>query len=114
MSKDTLFILDPAFQDPALEGTWFCPNGAMVYGALAANPHWAEHIEIRRIAFPRPRQEVIAAVSEENQGLPLLLFSDPATAPAEAKRVNGRAFVQGGIAIGEALAARYGGAGPHP
>ncbi len=114
MPKDTLFILDTTFEDPALEGAWFCPNGAMVYGALAANPHWAEHIEIRRIAFPRPRPEVIAAVGEENQGLPLLLFADPATAPADAKHANGRAFVQGGIAIGQALAARYGGAGPHP
>jgi len=114
MSKDILFILDPTFTDPALEGAWFCPNGAMVYGALAANPHWAEHIEICRIAFPRPRHEVVALVGEEHQGLPLLLFADQQTAPAEATHVNGRAFVQDGLRITRALAARYGGAGPHP
>ncbi|MBU6407861.1 MAG: DUF3088 family protein [Alphaproteobacteria bacterium] len=114
MAKDILFILPPAFEDPALEGRWFCPDGALVYGALAANPHWADQIEIRSIAFPRPRPEVAALVGEENQGLPLLLFADPATAPADAKRRDGRAFLQGGLAICAALAARYGGAGPHP
>ena len=54
--RDTLFIIRAPFEDPALEGTWFCRDCATMEGALLANPHWPRHIDVRRLAYPRPRQ----------------------------------------------------------
>jgi hypothetical protein len=103
MAKDVLFLLAAPFEDAALEqgALWFCSHCAMLEGALLANPHWAEAIEIRRIAFAKPRQEVIALLGEENQRLPVLAREqgEPLHDPT---------------AIAEDLARRFGGARPHP
>ncbi|MFZ4121071.1 MAG: DUF3088 family protein [Caulobacterales bacterium] len=116
MSKDLLLLLDPQFEDPALghERAWFCPDCAMVYQALQLNPHWAQAIDIEQIGFVRPRKRVITLVGEDHQSLPLLVFGDPNTAPATSLEANGKRFLQGGREITAALAARYGGVGPHP
>ncbi|MFZ4069946.1 MAG: DUF3088 family protein [Caulobacterales bacterium] len=114
--KDLLFLLAAPFKDVALSPTadWFCWHCALVEGALAVNPHWAERMVIRRVAFPRPRAEVISWVGEAGQSLPTLILSASGPAPAEARTVNGLNIVQGGVAIAAALALRLGGAGPHP
>lgn len=115
MQKPLLLILDPQFEDPALgEAAWFCPDGAIVFYALQLNPHWVEQIDIEQISFVRPRRRVVELVGPDNQGLPMLIFADPADAPKDAMTAQGRAFVQGGRAITAALTAKFGGVGPHP
>lgn len=114
MQKDVLFIIKAPFEDKALEGTWFCASCAMMEGALMANPQWANHIEVRRMPFPRPRREVIALVGEENQSMPVLVLADASKAPDSAKEYEGRWFIDEPKTISRYLAATYGGAGPHP
>lgn len=99
MAKDILFLLAAPFEDDG--ATWFCRDCAMIEGALLANPHWSQEIEIRRIGFARPRREVIALLGEADQWVPLLVRGqgEPLRDPA---------------AIAEDLAARFGGARPHP
>jgi hypothetical protein len=115
-TKDLLFLLAAPFKDAALSPTadWFCWHCALVEGALAVNPHWAERIEIRRIAFPRPRAEVIAWVGEVEQSLPTLILAASGPTPAEARTIHGLNIVKDGPSIAAALALRHGGAGPHP
>jgi Protein of unknown function (DUF3088) len=109
--KDTLFILKAPFGDGGFD--WYCNDCATMEGALIANPHWLQRIEVRRIAFPRPRIELIELIGEEHQGCPVLVTSAE-RAPSDAVRVGEYAILTDVRAIGRALAHRHGGAGPHP
>jgi hypothetical protein len=114
LERDTLFILRAPFEDPALEGTWFCTSCATLEGILLANPHWARAIEVKRMPYPRPRPEMIALIGVENQSMPALVLADAATPPDGAKEYEGRYFLDEPKPIARYLAAKYGGAGPHP
>jgi len=115
MAKDQLFLLAAPFVDAKLgDAPWYCPHCAIVEIALQLNPHWAEHVEVRRVAFPRPRPDVIALVGEAEQSLPTLVFSDASAAPEGARTANGNSFLKGGAEIATALAHRCGGVAPHP
>ena len=114
LQRDTLFILRAPFEDPELEGTWFCTSCATMEGMLLANPQWARAIEVVRSAYPRPRREVIALIGEENQSLPVLVLADGSAAPEGAKEWRGRFFLDEPKPIARHLAAQHGGAGPHP
>jgi hypothetical protein len=114
LARDTLFILRAPFEDPELEGTWFCTSCATMEGALLANPHWARSIEVKRMPYPRPRHDVIDLIGEENQSLPVLVLADNSKPPEGAKEFEGRYFLDAPKPITRYLAAAYGGAGPHP
>lgn len=114
LARDTLFILRAPFEDAALEGKWFCAACATMEGALLANPHWATHIEVKRMPFPRPRHEMIVLIGEENQSMPVLVLADGAKPPPDAKQFEGRYYLDEPKPIARYLAATYGGAGPHP
>lgn len=111
MERDRLFLLAAPFDQGGR--AWFCPQCALVEGALFVNPHWLEKIDVRRIAFPRPREEVIALVGADNQGLPMLVLREGAPAPFGARKHGDRIFLKDGVAITDYLAQTYGGAGPH-
>jgi len=114
LARDTLFILRAPFEDAALDGTWFCASCATMEGALLANPHWARAIDVKRMPYPRPRQEMIALIGEENQSMPVLVLADGSAPPDGAKQFEGRHFLDEPKPITRYLAATYGGAGPHP
>ena len=109
--KDTLFILAAPFPDGGFD--WYCNDCATLEGALLVNPHWADKVDVRRVAFPRPRKEVVELVGPDWQGLPMLVM-DRDRAPGDAIIVGDVAILQDIRAIGRALASRHGGAGPHP
>lgn len=109
--KDQLFILKAPFTDGPFD--WYCNDCATLEGALLANSHWNDRIDVRRIGFDRPRREVIELVGEENQGLPMLVM-DIQGAPGDAVRIGKFAVLKDIRAIGRALAHRHGGVGPHP
>jgi hypothetical protein len=114
LSRDTIFIIKAPFEDQALDGTWFCTSCATMEGALLANPHWANRIDVKRSAYPRPRTEIINLLGEENQSMPVLVLADTSTPPEGAKEHMGRYFLDEPKPITRYLAATYGGAGPHP
>jgi hypothetical protein len=109
--RDTLFLLAAPFEDGGFD--WYCNDCAAMEGALVANPHWLQKIDVRRIAFPRPRRELIDLVGEEHQGCPVLVTLAERGA-SDALKVGDYAILTDVRAIGRALAHRYGGAGPHP
>ncbi|MBC7769333.1 MAG: DUF3088 family protein [Phycisphaerales bacterium] len=114
LTRDTLFILRAPFEDHELAGTWFCTSCATMEGALLANPHWANRIDVKRMAHLRPRHDVIALIGEDNQSMPVLVLADSSTPPEGAKEFEGRFFLDEPKPITRYLAAKYGGAGPHP
>jgi hypothetical protein len=78
MSRDTLFLLDHEFADPAFGGEriFYCKDCMTVEGLLATFPDRAAKLDVVRVAWPRPRAAVIARLGEANQNLPALAFSE--------------------------------------
>ena len=109
--KDRLYILAAPFPNGGFD--WYCNDCATLEGALMVNPHWNDRIDVRRVAYPRPRQELIDLIGSEYQGLPMLVMNRD-RAPGDAILVGEFAILQDVRAIGRALASRHGGAGPHP
>lgn len=103
--KPILFILKMPFEDAEMAGTgdqlWFCTHCALIEGALAINPHWLEHIDLKRIDAQKPRQELIAHLGVDNQWVPVLILGSDTT-------------ITDPVAITAYLAKTYGGAAPHP
>lgn len=97
--KPTLFLLDMPFSKG--NDQWFCSHCAMLEGALQVNPHWENHINIKRIAYAKPREVLIKLLGPDKQWLPVLV-QDP------------RTTITDPIEITNYLAKEYGGAAPHP
>jgi hypothetical protein len=100
--RDTLFILAPGFEDPAYPGeAFYCWHCALMEGVLASFPGLASKLDVRRIAWPRPRQELVEALGAENQSLPVLIL-------------NEGGFINEKDEILKALTMRHGFPLPHP
>ncbi len=113
--RDTLFLLKPDFEDPAFPGQrFFCWHCALLEGVLASFPHLEGMIVVERIAWPRPRREVVGLIGVENQSLPVLVLADDAAPGLETGHANGRRFVEGKDAILRALTLRHGIPEAHP
>jgi Protein of unknown function (DUF3088) len=73
-----------------------------------------DSIDVERIAWPRPRQEAIDLIGEQNQSLPVLILADDAPKELANRNWNGRRFVEGKDTILAVLALRHGIPLPHP
>lgn len=115
MQRDILFLLKPGFTDPALPGQdFYCWHCALMEGVLASFPALGANLYVRRIAFPRPREEVLALIGEANQSLPVLILADDAPASLPAASHNGRRYVNEPMAILDVLHRRHGFPPAHP
>jgi hypothetical protein len=76
--KPILFLLKSDFVDVQLDRSqkFYCPHCAMIDGILHYYPHLKDCLDIRHVDFPRPRNEIIKLVGEENQDCPLLIISN--------------------------------------
>lgn len=101
-NRDRLFLLETRFDDAALPGrTFYCTDCITVEGLLAAFPDLAARLDVIRAPYPRPRADVIAAIGEDNQNLPALVFAEGG-------------FVNQQAALLQALHRRHGFPEPHP
>jgi hypothetical protein len=115
VERDRLFLLEPDFDDPAYPGhRFYCWHCALLEGVLASFPRLTALLDVERIAWPRPRHDVISLVGEENQSLPLLALADDAPAELATGVYCGRRFVSGKDAILSVLSRRHGIPEPHP
>jgi hypothetical protein len=107
MTKDRLFLLDNDWADPAHGGErrFYCKDCLTVEGLLAAFPDRAANIEVVRVAWPRPRAEIVEAIGEANQNLPALVWTHPD---------GSTAFVNEQEGLLRALHERHGFPEPHP
>ena len=76
MARDTLFLLEHEFADPALGGerVFYCKDCITIEGLLAAFPERARDLDVIRVPWPRPRAAVVDAIGAENQNLPALVW----------------------------------------
>lgn len=109
MSRDLLLLLEPGFTDPAHPGERFvCPHGVAIEGLLASDPGRAAQLDVKRVPFPRPRQDVVAALDEAHQGLPVLVLGDEHPVPEDALTLGEKRFVTDTKRILALLAERHG------
>lgn len=109
MSRDRLLLLQPGFVDDKHPGeTFVCPHGLAIEGLLAGAPERARSLDVERLAYPRPRPVVIAALDENHQGLPVLILGDEHPIPEDAKALGERRFVTDPQRILALLAQRHG------
>lgn len=107
LADDILYLIEPDFDVAGRsDGPFVCPFCNQVEGLLASFPQLALDIEVIRVPFPRPREQVIALVGEDNQALPLLILGD--NPPDDAKRHGEIAFVSDTDRVLELLAVRHG------
>lgn len=115
MHGDILFLLKPGFTDPALPGQdFYCWHCALIEGVLASFPHLGEALDVRRIAFSRPRGDVLALIGEANQSLPVLILAETTPAGLAAATHEGRGCVSYPMGILDVLHRRHGFPLPHP
>lgn len=107
MSRDTLFLLEHEFADPAFGGerVFYCKDCMTIEGLLATFPERAAAIDVVRVPWSRPRAAVVAAIGEANQNLPALVW---------AKEDGSVGFANEIEALLAALAERHGFPERHP
>lgn len=115
MVKDTLIVIKPDFLDPAFPDLHFyCWHCALMEGVLASFPILQTRLNVLRIDWARPRQEVIELIGEENQSLPVLILADNSPEQSGARYFNDRQFIANKDDILKALSNRHGIPVPHP
>ncbi|TKV77748.1 DUF3088 domain-containing protein [Bradyrhizobium elkanii] len=117
MPWDQLFLLERPFSDPALPGReFYCWQCLLLDGILSAFPSRAARLDVRRIAWAKPRTALIERLGQDHQSVPVLIFekSGPGPAPENAKYANGLAYVDDSFAILHFLALRHGFPAPYP
>src|SRR5687768_17149983 len=115
MNRDLLVMIKPDFTDPAFPGSHFyCWHCALMEGVLASFPELGTRIDVLRIEWPRPRQELVELIGPENQSLPVLILADDADDSLATGSFEGRRFVEGKDAILAALSHRHNIPSPHP
>jgi len=115
MERDTLFLLEPGFADPAYPGKrFYCWHCALMEGVLASFPELAARIAVRRIPFARPRAEIVDLIGPGSDSVPLLILAADAPPGLTAERRGKVRFIQDKDAILDMLARRHGFPIPHP
>jgi hypothetical protein len=114
MKRDKLIILKVDFDDPDFPNRrFYCWHCVLMEGLLTSFPKLNDSIDVERISWQRPRQEVIGLIGERNQSLPVLILADDAPAGLANGEWNGRYFVEGKDPILETLTLRHGIPFPH-
>ena len=94
--------------------TFYCWHCALMEGVLASFPELTPDLEVRQIAFARPRRDVTRLIGEANQSLPVLVLAEDAPADLPAAVHEGRRFVNEPMAILDILHRRHGYPPAHP
>ena len=116
MTRDQLFLLPPAFPDPAIgPGNFHCIECARIEGLLSYQPALRTQIDVQRIPHARPRVALIELLGEQYQNCPTLVVASPsASAPVRQSSVTGRHYCTGADEGTAYLVAAYGVSATHP
>ena len=110
--KDTLFLLTPGFRDG--DGApYYCPYCTIFEGLLHLYPQLEAQIEVRRVAFPRPRPELVSLLGALHQSCPVLVLSHPRVDIPQIKAVGDLYVIEEPEGIGNYLSLAYGIPRPH-
>lgn len=108
MSRDTLFVLAPGFEDN--DRREFCPECAEIWGILGYFPAIRDAVEIVHVGIEHPRAPITNMLGEGRYNAPTLVLADDTDRPdgVNFKTANGRKYMDSSRAIAALWAARYG------
>lgn len=108
MTRDTLFMLPPGFEDN--ERREYCPECIEMWGLLSWFPALKDSLEILYMPINKPRDAMVEILGEKNQNCPtLLLHADsPRYEGCGVMRYRGHDFINNARDIGKYYAYRYG------
>lgn len=110
--KDILFLLAPGFIDG--DGPpYYCPYCTIFEGLLHLFPNLATQLDVRRIAFSKPRAEIVSLLGSENQSCPVLVVRGEPKVPGNFKTFGEFGFIDDPEEIGNYLSLTYGIPRPH-
>jgi hypothetical protein len=114
-----LFLLNPNFIDPNIdteEQLYYCPHCALIEGIISYYPKLKDNLQIYYVDFPRPRNQIIELIGEENQSCPVLILDTEHDVidTSYFKSYNGNLFINSTDLITKYLADNFNIACPHP
>lgn len=113
--RNKLFILAPDFENPAYpRKRFYCWHCALMEGLLASFPSLANQVDVVRIAWPKPRTELVKVLGLDNQSVPVLVFAKRPSQDIEHKEHKGIHFIDDKDAILRAFTLLYEIPHPHP
>jgi hypothetical protein len=111
MAQDIPFLLAPHFSHTEVgPEKFYCSECATLEGVLSYQPELTQQLDIRRIAFPRPRPEIIDLIGADLQSAPVLVVGDETRAPLPEVKTSPspkRSYVSGLKSIAAYLTAAY-------
>lgn len=113
--KDQLFLLETGFTDPAFPGqVFYCWHCVLMEGLIASFPQLSRQLDVHRIAWQRPRGDLVTLLGPENQSCPVLVLADGSADSVHARQYAGKRFIDDKDAILIALTERHDIPTPHP
>lgn len=108
MSKDTLFLLAPGFEDN--DRREFCPECAELWGVLSYYPAIKESLDIHYVGIEHPRAPICVVLGEGRWNAPTLVLSDTVdTSNLSGVRVDrGKSHLSSARNIAKYFAQKYG------
>lgn len=108
MTKATLFLLPPGFEDN--ERREFCPECAELWGVLHYYPAIKESLDIVYVGITHPRPPICKLLGEGHWNAPTLVFPTGADMPdgLGIKTSNGRSYLGTTRDIAKYFAFQYG------
>ena len=73
--KDQLYLLRPGFYNAGV-GPLYCGDSLPVEGLLSFFPQLRTLLDVHYLDFPRPRGQLVHALGDGNQGIPVLILAD--------------------------------------
>jgi hypothetical protein len=108
MTRDTLFMLPPGFEDN--DRREYCPECAEVWGLLSWFPAIKESLTIHYMPIHKPRAPMADMLGDKNQNCPTLVLhpDSPEYEGCGIMRKSGHRFINNARDMGKYYANRYG------
>ena len=108
--KDQLYLLRPGFFNAGM-GPMYCSDSAPVEGMLSFFPQLRQIVDVHYLEFPRPRAELVKALGEQHQSLPVLVMApdrEVKEQELEPQTANGKRYFSDERTIRLYLSTQYG------
>lgn len=108
MTRDTLFLLAPGFEDH--DRREYCPECAEIWGVLSYFPSLRETVNIVYVPLAHPREPITDTLGEGQFNAPTLVLAEGTSTPAGVsfKTANGRKYIDSARGLAVLWGARFG------
>ncbi|MEM7730572.1 MAG: DUF3088 family protein [Pseudomonadota bacterium] len=110
MTRDTLYLLPPGFEDRGARQ--YCPECAEIWGVLAYYPALRETLEIAYVGLAHPRTALVERLGEGDWNAPTMVLAEGSPDGPGVKTASGGRYLDAARDIGRYWASLHGTAAP--